>query len=121
MGPPYPPQTQGLGSPPTPIPDVPVAAVFLALYLVTGPPHLALFVRNKKAGHKFPFSMAMFGQLDVLSYRSLRSSLTVYSFLLHSSRNKRPANWVVISLAQCQARDCGTSLRIGGRCHTLRD
>lgn len=59
-GPPYPPQTQSLGTPPTPNPDVPVSAVFLALFLFAGVAHLALFVRNKKNQFFFPLSMPMF-------------------------------------------------------------
>ena len=63
MGPPYPPQTQSLGTPPTPIPDVPVSVVFLALFLITGLLHMRLFVSNKKSEHKFVFSMAMFSMI----------------------------------------------------------
>ncbi|KAL9059446.1 MAG: hypothetical protein Q9162_001144 [Coniocarpon cinnabarinum] len=60
MGPPYPPMTQSLGTPPSPIPDAPVTAVFLVLFLFTGLMHMRLFVGNKKKEHKFVFSAAMF-------------------------------------------------------------
>lgn len=59
-GAPYPPMVQALGSPATKLPDVPASAVFLALYALTGIAHMALYVRNKKGGHKFVLSGAMF-------------------------------------------------------------
>lgn len=58
---PFPPQIQSLGNPPTPIPDVPVSAVFLALFIIAGGMHFKLFLGNKKNNHKFVFSGAMFG------------------------------------------------------------
>ncbi len=77
MGPPYAPAFQGLGSPPTVIPDVPVSAVFLVLFLITGAIHMTLLQVNKKHGHKFMFSGAMFGEplsfLMPLNSRSLSS------------------------------------------------
>lgn len=42
-------------------PDVPVSAVFLVLFLIAGITNQTLFIRNKKAGHKFVFNGAMFG------------------------------------------------------------
>lgn len=60
MGP-YPSQKQSLGSPPTPIPDVPLSAVFLACFLLTGLTHMKLFQDNRKKNHRFLLSGAIFG------------------------------------------------------------
>lgn len=61
MGPPYPPQNHSLGSPPAPIPDVPLSVIFLVLFFTGAVVHMTLFQRNRKNGHKFLFSGAIFG------------------------------------------------------------
>jgi hypothetical protein len=60
-GPPYAPRTQGLGGTPELIPDVPIAAVFLVLYLIFGIIHIKIFKANKGRGHKFIFNGAILG------------------------------------------------------------
>jgi hypothetical protein len=59
--PPYPPRVAGLGGIPEIIPDVPISAVFLVLYLVLGIIHIRIFKNNKGRGHKFIFNGAMLG------------------------------------------------------------
>ncbi|KAF2248634.1 hypothetical protein BU26DRAFT_302674 [Trematosphaeria pertusa] len=49
-----------LGGIPSKKVDIPVTAVFLALYIVGGAIHLAIFLLNKKRGHKFLFSLFIF-------------------------------------------------------------
>jgi hypothetical protein len=60
-GPPYAPRTQGLGGTPDVIPDVPITAVFLVLYLIFGVIHIKIFKANKGRGHKFIFNGAILG------------------------------------------------------------
>jgi hypothetical protein len=60
-GPPYAPRTQGLGGTPEVIPDVPITAVFLVLYLIFGVIHIKIFKANKGRGHKFIFNGAILG------------------------------------------------------------
>jgi hypothetical protein len=60
-GPPYPPNNQGLGGEPNVIPDVPITAVFLLLYLIFGVIHIKIFKANKDRGHKFIFNGAILG------------------------------------------------------------
>jgi len=48
-----------LGSPPSPIPDVPVTAVFLVLFFVGFAVNLLLFRRNRKKEHHFLISLAL--------------------------------------------------------------
>jgi hypothetical protein len=61
QGPPYPLRNQGLGGQPDVIPDVPITAVFLVLYLVFGVIHIKIFKANKGRGHKFIFNGAILG------------------------------------------------------------
>lgn len=61
MGGPYPPQTASLGGHPTTTLDIPICAVFLALFLAAGAAHMALFQRNRSHGHKFIPSVVIFG------------------------------------------------------------
>lgn len=61
QGPPYPPRNQGLGGNPAVIPDVPVAAIFLVLYLIFGVIHIKILKSNKGRGHKFLFNGAILG------------------------------------------------------------
>ncbi|KAF1841944.1 uncharacterized protein K460DRAFT_319525 [Cucurbitaria berberidis CBS 394.84] len=60
-GPPYRSNTAGLGGKPELIPDVPISAVFLALYLIFGVIHIKIFKNNKGRGHKFVFNGAILG------------------------------------------------------------
>ncbi|KAH6616719.1 hypothetical protein C7974DRAFT_50891 [Boeremia exigua] len=60
-GPPYAPTNAGLGGSPDVIPDIPIAAVFLVLYLVFGIIHIKILKSNKGRGHKFIFNGAILG------------------------------------------------------------
>ncbi|KAG9192292.1 hypothetical protein G6011_11026 [Alternaria panax] len=60
-GPPYAPKNAGLGGTPTIVPDVPLAVVFLILYLIFGVIHIKIFKGNKHRGHKFIFNGAILG------------------------------------------------------------
>ncbi|KAF4542232.1 Family c-likeg-protein-coupled receptor protein [Lasiodiplodia theobromae] len=60
-GPPYPPQTWSLGGRLEESVDIPVTAVFLALYIVGAIGHMALFKKNQKQGHKFLLTLLIFG------------------------------------------------------------
>jgi hypothetical protein len=43
------------------VPDVPLAIIFLILYLVFGVIHIKIFKGNKHRGHKFIFNGAILG------------------------------------------------------------
>ena len=43
------------------IPDIPITAVFLVLYLVFGVVHIKILKGNKGRGHKFIFNGALLG------------------------------------------------------------
>ncbi|PNS18799.1 La-related protein 1 [Sphaceloma murrayae] len=58
---PYEPETQLLGGRPSVVPDVPISAVLLFLFLVTGISSFVIFIRNKKNNHKFVVNGALFG------------------------------------------------------------
>jgi hypothetical protein len=45
------------------VPDVPIAVVFLILYLIFGVIHIKIFKSNKHRGHKFIFNGAILGML----------------------------------------------------------
>ncbi|EAQ84407.1 hypothetical protein CHGG_08421 [Chaetomium globosum CBS 148.51] len=62
QNPPYPPAGATLGGIPTPLPDIPISAVLLALFALSAGTHLALFLRNKRRGaaHRFFFSFLLF-------------------------------------------------------------
>ena len=68
QGPPYAPRNQGLGGNPEVIPDVPITAIFLVLYLVFGIIHIKIFKANKGRGHKFIFNGAILGMSHILLY-----------------------------------------------------
>ncbi|KAL2004012.1 hypothetical protein VTN02DRAFT_1075 [Thermoascus thermophilus] len=59
--PPYPPATAVVGGVPTVSVDVPICAVFIALFAVGAVSHMTLFRRNMARGHKFIPSAATFG------------------------------------------------------------
>lgn len=61
MGGPYAPRVALLGGRPTVDVDVPVCAVFLALFLGFGASHMVIFRRNLSRGHKFIPSAVTFG------------------------------------------------------------
>ncbi|KAF1821744.1 uncharacterized protein K489DRAFT_303118, partial [Dissoconium aciculare CBS 342.82] len=50
-----------LGGVPTLLPDVPVSAIFLALFIAAAAGHMGLFQINKKRGRKFVLNAATFG------------------------------------------------------------
>ncbi|KAF2268022.1 hypothetical protein CC78DRAFT_565807 [Lojkania enalia] len=56
---PYPPENHSLGEVPNMIPDIPITAVFLFLYVVFAIVHFVILKKNKMRGHKFVFSGAM--------------------------------------------------------------
>ncbi|KAK1754004.1 hypothetical protein QBC47DRAFT_385391 [Echria macrotheca] len=60
-GPPYLPTTASLGGLPTPIPDDPISAVLLALFVGSAALHMAIFQINLRRSHKFIFSVLLFG------------------------------------------------------------
>jgi hypothetical protein len=60
-GPPYPPQDQGLGQTPSPLPDAPVCAVFLLGFILAGAAHMFLLKYNARKGRKFVICGMLFG------------------------------------------------------------
>ncbi|KAJ9634650.1 hypothetical protein H2199_008935 [Coniosporium tulheliwenetii] len=60
-GGPYPPQVWQLGGAPSKSVDIPVTAVFLALFIGGAATHMTIFQRNKRRGHKFVLSLLLFG------------------------------------------------------------
>ncbi|KAJ5638603.1 hypothetical protein N7528_000993 [Penicillium herquei] len=61
MGGPYASKVATLGGKPTKGLDIPIDAVFLALFLLAGAAHMRLYLMNKKRGHKFIPSAVTFG------------------------------------------------------------
>lgn len=57
--PPYPPQIAGLGGRPSITTDVPIAAVFIFLYLVSLVANAATYQLNRREGHKFVFNILL--------------------------------------------------------------
>lgn len=51
----------GVGGRPTIIPDVPISAVFIAMYLAFAATNMTIFQINRRRGHKFIPSAVMFG------------------------------------------------------------
>ncbi|KAK0616522.1 hypothetical protein B0T14DRAFT_435371 [Immersiella caudata] len=60
-GPPYLPSTAQSGLKPTPLPDDPVSAVLLALFVGSATLHMAIFQLNRRRSHRFFFSALLFG------------------------------------------------------------
>ncbi|KAJ5948107.1 hypothetical protein N7466_001122 [Penicillium verhagenii] len=60
-GGPYASDTAGMGGLPTTIPDVPVCAVFMVLYICFAATNMTIFQKNRRRGHKFIPSALMFG------------------------------------------------------------
>lgn len=57
--PPYAPQVAVLGGRPTETTDVPIAAVFIVLYLLAAVANLIIFKTNLRKGHKFYFNILL--------------------------------------------------------------
>ncbi|KAJ5991999.1 hypothetical protein N7451_007723 [Penicillium sp. IBT 35674x] len=60
-GGPYASDAATMGGLPTTIPDVPVCAVFLVLYICFAATNMTIFQLNRRRGHKFILSAMMFG------------------------------------------------------------
>ncbi|KAI1134778.1 hypothetical protein F5Y05DRAFT_397341 [Hypoxylon sp. FL0543] len=60
-GPPYAPTTASVGGVPSVIPDVPVSAVFIALYATFAIANMVIFQMNRRRQRKFIPSVALFG------------------------------------------------------------
>jgi hypothetical protein len=60
-GGPYAPTTAGLGGAPTIIPDVPICAVFIFLYICSAVTNSTLFQKNRRRQHKFVLSILLAG------------------------------------------------------------
>lgn len=60
-GPPYAPQIWGLGGKPSIIPDEPITAIFLFLFILSAIAHMTIFQLNQRKGHKFLMSGLLFG------------------------------------------------------------
>lgn len=60
-GPPYAPTTAAVGGIPSTGVDVPIASVFIFLYLLAAAGHMTIFQLNRRRGHKFIMSGLMFG------------------------------------------------------------
>ncbi|KAL9109508.1 MAG: hypothetical protein Q9227_005843 [Pyrenula ochraceoflavens] len=58
---PYPPKTASLGGVPTKSVDIPLAAVFLALFIGGAASHMTILQLNLRKGHKFLMSGVLFG------------------------------------------------------------
>ena len=61
QGPPYAPRVAQIGGVPTVGVDVPIAAVFLALFLGSAAAHMTILQTNMRKGHKFAMSGLLFG------------------------------------------------------------
>jgi hypothetical protein len=60
-GPPYMPHIASLGGLPNTSTDVPVSAVFIAIFVCLAAVHMTLFQTNRARGHFFIFSALTFG------------------------------------------------------------
>lgn len=67
---PYQPQIWQLGGRPEVGVDVPITAVFLALFIIGAVTHMTIFQLNRKKGHKFLMSGLLFGMFFVVSLPS---------------------------------------------------
>ncbi|KAL5120693.1 hypothetical protein ACEQ8H_001442 [Pleosporales sp. CAS-2024a] len=93
QGPPYAPRYQGLGGVPEIIPDTPISAVLLALYLTLGIIHINIFKANKSRGHKFIFNGAILGLCKI---RIVTMSLRIaWAFYPRNARLAIAANMFV--------------------------
>ena len=94
-GPPYAPLNAGLGGTPTIVPDVPLAVIFLILYLIFGVIHIKIFKGNKHRGHKFIFNGAILGMLSPHILQLAWSRLTCRRSLQDSDHYHVPADSMV--------------------------
>ncbi|KAK0644280.1 hypothetical protein B0T16DRAFT_333538 [Cercophora newfieldiana] len=60
-GPPYIPTVAQLGGQPKPLPDDPITAVLLALFVGSAAMHMTIFQVNRRHSHRFIFSILLFG------------------------------------------------------------
>lgn len=60
-GGPYASTAASMGGLPSVIPDIPVCAVFMALYISFAATNMTIFQKNRRRGHKFVLSAMMFG------------------------------------------------------------
>ncbi|KAI5202624.1 hypothetical protein E4T39_04590 [Aureobasidium subglaciale] len=60
-GPPYAPTTAAVGGRPTISTDIPALSIFLILYMIGAASNMTIFQINRRRGHKFLASWAMFG------------------------------------------------------------
>ena len=58
---PYPPKVASLGGVPSPIPDIVICSIFLALFLTGAVMHMIILQVNLRRGHKFIISGVLFG------------------------------------------------------------
>ncbi|CZT20103.1 uncharacterized protein RCC_05960 [Ramularia collo-cygni] len=58
-GPPYAPTTAGLGGHPTLATDIPIASIFITLYLISAIANLLTFRKNHRKSHKFLFNILL--------------------------------------------------------------
>lgn len=58
---PFPPTAAGLGGTPTTTLDVPITAVFIAIFICLAATHMTILQVNRKRGHKFILSGLLFG------------------------------------------------------------
>jgi hypothetical protein len=63
MQPPYRPTVWALGGRSTKSVDLPITAVFLALFIIGAATHMTILQLNRKRNHKFLFNGALFGML----------------------------------------------------------
>ncbi|KAH7139414.1 hypothetical protein B0J11DRAFT_42722 [Dendryphion nanum] len=77
--PPYAPRIASLGGLPDVMPDIPITATYLFLYIVFAIIHFKILKTNQKRGHKFAFSGALFGFCKVRIFTmSLRIAWACY-------------------------------------------
>ena len=83
-GGPYRPTHQSAGEVPAIIPDVPLSAVLLVVFIFLGASNLFLFLRNKKRGILFVFNGAAFGLCNIrLATFCLRMGWATHPHNLH--------------------------------------
>jgi MFS family permease len=61
QGPPYAPSTAGIGGLPDYTTDIPITSVFMLLYVLGAATHMTILQLNRRRGHKFLASGALFG------------------------------------------------------------
>ena len=61
QGPPYPPNTAAFGEIPTTATDIPIAAVFISIYVSFAITNMTILQLNRRRGHKFAVSGVLFG------------------------------------------------------------